>query len=378
MEAIAAVKILQDLIALETVNGQESLVADYLAQLFADYPVQIKRINYAPGRDNLVVEIGDQGPILGFSGHEDVVAAGNRKMWQTDPFQGVVRAGKVYGRGASDMKSGLAAMVVAMLDLLEEDQPLPGRIRLLASVGEETGEYGAAQLTQTGYAADLAGLVIGEPTGMRVRVTHKGIIDYYVTSTGRSAHSSCPQRGENAIWPLIQFAQQIQTIMDQHQEQDPTLGGLTHVISQIQGGEQINSIPAQAQIGGNIRTTPVYPNEMIMKEIEAVVEKLNQAGAHLKLRYSYPEPPLPDQRKTKLAQLASKVLREQFQQTGEFCADTGATDASEYIKAGKFPIIIVGPGMGETSHQPDECVSIADYLEASKFYRALAWAFWQQ
>ncbi|GEK28188.1 ArgE/DapE family deacylase [Furfurilactobacillus siliginis] len=376
MEAAAALKILTDLIQIQSVNDSEAQVADYLATLFADQKATVEHVTYAPGRDNLVVTIGDHGPMLGFSGHEDVVAAGDEAAWQYPPFAGTIANGNVYGRGASDMKSGLAAQVVAMLDLLATGQSLPGQIRLLASVGEETGEYGAAQLTQAGYAEALDGLVIGEPSGFDIKVTHKGVIDYYVTSVGKSAHSSRPEHGINALDPLISFATLAEVQMAKNTVVDPVLGGLTHVISQMQGGEQINSVPAHAWLSGNIRTIPAYPNEQVMAQLEAIVQQLNAAGAQLSIRYSYPEPSLANQADTKLAKLAADILTNQYHRGGQMTAGTGATDASEYTKAGNLPIIIVGPADGLTDHQVDEKVAVDNYLLGCDFYRTLAERFW--
>lgn len=163
------VQVLKDLIAIPSENGGEAAVADYLAAQFTRYSAaHLTRVPYAPGRDNLVVTIGDQteGPQLGFSGHMDVVAAGDAARWQTPPFTPSLRAGRLYGRGASDMKSGLAAMTVALLNRLAAGRQPTGGIRLLATVGEETGEFGAAQLTKLGAADGLDALVIGEPTGL--------------------------------------------------------------------------------------------------------------------------------------------------------------------------------------------------------------------
>ena len=378
MEKEAALKILSDLIAIPSVNGQEALVADYLTTLFNKYPVQIERVNYAPKRDNLVVTIGNHGPLLGFSGHEDVVDAGAIADWDYPPFQATVQNGRLYGRGASDMKSGLAAMVVAMLDLLESGKPLAGRLRLLASVGEETGEYGAAQLTQAGYADDLQGLVIGEPTDLQVRISHKGVIDYKLESNGKSVHSSQPELGKNAILPLIDFIQKVQTVLAQDDQIDPTLGALTHVISQIQGGSQINTVPAHAWLTGNIRTIPAYPNEMVMQQLNEIVAQLNQQGAQLSLTYSYPEPPLPTQANTALAQLALRVLQQQFNLNSQLTVGTGATDASEYYHVPNLPVIILGPADGVSDHQPNEFVSIDKYLRGCQFYRTFAENFWQR
>ncbi|MCX8723931.1 ArgE/DapE family deacylase [Lactobacillus sp. B4005] len=378
MDKKRALRILSDLIAIDSANDHESLVADYLTNLFKNYPVNIERVTYEPGRDNLVVTMGNHGPLLGFSGHEDVVSAGDLANWQFPPFEATIKDGKLYGRGASDMKSGLAAMVVAMLDLLDSGQELPGRIRLLASVGEETGEYGAAQLVKEGYAKDLAGLIVGEPSHFNIRVTHKGVIDYYVTSKGVCVHSSTPEKGQNAIMPLIAFAQKAQDLMASHTKKDPVLGSLTHVISQIQGGSQINSVPDHAWLSGNIRTTPVYPNEQIYQELEQIVAQLNEQGAQLKISYSFPEVPLPNQENTKLARLAKQVVNQEFNLPCEYTAGTGATDSSEYIQAGTFPIIILGPAAGTTDHQPNEYVAIDDYLLGCQLYQALAKRFWAE
>lgn len=378
MDKKRALKILSELIAIDSANDHESLVADYLTNLFKNYPVKVERVTYAPGRDNLVITMGNHGPLLGFSGHEDVVSAGDLASWKFPPFEATIQDGKLFGRGASDMKSGLAAMVVAMLDLLDNGQELPGRIRLLASVGEETGEYGAAQLVKEGYASDLDGLVVGEPSHFNIRVTHKGVIDYYVTSEGHLVHSSTPEKGQNAIMPLVAFAQKAQAIMDSHQQKDPVLGSLTHVISQIEGGTQINSVPDHAWLTGNIRTTPIYPNEQIYQELEQLIAELNGQGAQLKIKYSFPEVPLPNQADTKLAKLAQRVVKQEFNLPCEFTAGTGATDSSEYIQAGNFPIIILGPAAGTTDHEPNEYVAVDDYLLGCKLYQALAMNFWHE
>lgn len=378
MDKKRAVKILTDLIAIDSANDYESKVADYLADLFSGYPVKTERVTYSPGRDNLVITMGDHGPMLGFSGHEDVVAAGDLASWKYPPFKPAIKAGKVFGRGASDMKSGLAAMVVAMLDLLESKKVLPGRIRLLATVGEETGEYGAAQLVKVGYANDLTGLVIGEPSHFDVRVTHKGVIDYYVTSKGICVHSSTPEKGKNALMPLFSFAQKAQALMDSHTQKDPILGTLTHVISQVHGGSQINSVPDDAWLSGNIRTTPLYSNRQICNELEQIVNDLNKQGARLEIRYSFPEVPLPSQANTKLAKLAREVVRKELNRPCAYTAGSGATEASEYIRVGKFPVIILGPGAGTTDHEPNEFIELDDYLTGSKLYQTLAWRFWQE
>lgn len=291
------IEILQTLIHIKSVNAHETDVADYLASLFAPYPqAQIEKVPFAPGRDNLVVTIGNPaGPQLGLSGHMDVVAAGDETAWTHPPFGGEIVDGRLFGRGASDMKSGLAAIVITMLEFLEQGTSLAGSLRLLATVGEETGEYGAATLTDAGYADHLAGLVIAEPSGLdQVVYTARGVIDYKVVSTGVASHSAQPENGVNAIDNLMKFYHAVGPLMAKHTKVDPVLGGLLHNVDLISGGEQVNSIPAHAELMANMRTIPAYPNQILYDELEALIDRLNQEpGVQLELSYSYPEEAIP-------------------------------------------------------------------------------------
>ena len=379
MKQVQQLEILKHLIAIPSVNGREAAVADYLTKLFTPYQdqIQIERVTYAPGRDNLVITTGQGAKTLGLAGHMDVVAPGDLAQWTTDPFEATVKAGRLYGRGACDMKSGLAAIVVALLEMLEH-QTLPGRIRLLATVGEETGEYGAAQLTKAGYADDLAGLVIAEPSAdlREVGYTAKGVIDYILTAKGQSAHASQPQLGINALDHVLEFATQAKARLAKLDQVDPVLGPLTHVISVINGGEQINSVPAQATLQGNIRTIPAHPNQQVYDILAGLVAELNQRpGYDLRLTYSFPEEPMPGVADAPLLKLIDQVHQDVFGTSVTPVGQAGASDGSEFLHAkGDFTIALIGPG-GDTSHASNEFVDLAVYYQAIEFYQRLAAAF---
>ena len=379
MKKEAQVAILAKLISINSVNGNEAQVADFIESLFQPYGkrVQIDRVSFAPGRDNLVVTIGEGDRTLGFCGHEDVVATDNPDQWTSDPFVATIRNGRLYGRGASDMKSGLAAMLVMMLEMLATDT-IPGRIRLFATVGEETGEYGAAQLTKAGYADDLAGLIIGEPTNglSEVGYTAKGVIDYIVTAIGKQAHSSQPENGINAVDQLVDFASQVRPLMASFNQVNPILGKLTHVQSVFQGGQQVNSVPAKAVIKGNIRTIPEYPNQVIFDALNQLVDRLNQQPQHqLKLQFSYPEEAMPGSKDSALVKLIGKVHEELLASPVRPTGQTSASDGSEFLHAkGKFDIALIGPG-NDSKHQTDEYVDLTAFYQASRFYQQLAQDF---
>lgn len=377
----AKIAILQHLIQIPSVNNYEAQVADYIASLFAPYPqAEIKKITYADGRDNLVVTIGHEGPQLGLSGHMDVVAAGDESAWTHAPFSGEVVGDQLFGRGTSDMKSGLAAIVITMLEFLEQGTQLPGSIRLLATVGEETGEYGAAQLTDEGYADHLAGLVIAEPSGLdNVVYTARGVIDYKVVSTGKGVHSAQPENGINAIDNLMKFYNAVGPLMAKHTKTDPVLGGLLHNVDLISGGEQINSIPAHAELMANMRTIPAYPNQVIYDELEGLIAQLNaEEGVQLDLSYSFPEEAIPGDPQAPLVQLAKQISDKVCGHDTQVVGSGGANDGAEFLRAkADFTSIEIGPG-SNTSHQIDEYISIKEYLQAIDFYEALVPAFLKQ
>lgn len=382
MDKSKQLEILKNIINIKTVNDNEGELADYLASLFAPYPDQVKleKVNYGPGRDNLVVTIGHGGKILGYSGHMDVVDPGDLDSWDSDPFQAVVKDNKLYGRGASDMKSGLAAIVVTALEFLENGQALPGTLKLLLTVGEELGNMGAHQLTVEGYADDLDGLVIAEPNNDMHQICYatKGVVDYHVTSYGKAAHSSQPENGVNAIDNLLTFIHLAEEKLAQMDQVDPVLGPLTHVVSKIQGGEQINSVPDKAQMAGNIRTIPQYPNQFIYDTLGGIIEELNQQdGYQLSINYTFPEEPMGGDAQSELLKLAQTVAQNTLGFTPEPEAGSGANDAQEFTQAKKdFTAILIGPG-GSTSHQPNECVNLDAYYGSINFFKQFALAFWK-
>lgn len=138
------IAILQELIRIKSVNGNEGEVAAYLNQLLNKHGIQGEIVSHTEGRDNLVATYHNgQGRVLGLSGHMDVVSAGDESNWTYPPFAAEIKGNRLYGRGATDMKSGLAAMVIAMIELKESGKPFNGTIKLLATVGEEVGELGS-------------------------------------------------------------------------------------------------------------------------------------------------------------------------------------------------------------------------------------------
>lgn len=377
MERERKIQILKDIVNIDSTNGHEEQVANYLQKLFAEYGIESEKVQYDVDRASLVSEIGsNDGKVLAFSGHMDVVDAGDVSKWKFPPFEATEHEGKIYGRGATDMKSGLAAMVIAMIELHEEKQKLNGEIRLLATVGEEVGELGAEQLTQKGYADDLDGLIIGEPSGHRIVYAHKGSINYTVKSTGKNAHSSMPEFGVNAIDNLLLFYNEVEKFVKSIDATNEILGDFIHNVTVIDGGNQVNSIPEKAQLQGNIRSIPEMDNETVKQVLVKIINKLNkQENVKLELIFDYDKQPVFSDKNSDLVHIAKSVASDIVKEEIPLLGISGTTDAAEFTKAKKeFPVIIFGPG-NETPHQVNENVSIENYLEMIDVYKRIATEF---
>ncbi|EAH4443738.1 ArgE/DapE family deacylase [Listeria innocua] len=371
------IQILKDIVNIDSTNGHEEQVANYLQKLFAEYGIESEKVQYDVDRASLVSEIGsNDGKVLAFSGHMDVVDAGDVSKWKFPPFEATEHEGKIYGRGATDMKSGLAAMVIAMIELHEEKQKLNGKIKLLATVGEEVGELGAEQLTQKGYADDLDGLIIGEPSGHRIVYAHKGSINYTVKSTGKNAHSSMPEFGVNAIDNLLLFYNEVEKFVKSIDATNEILGDFIHNVTVIDGGNQVNSIPEKAQLQGNIRSIPEMDNETVKQVLVKIINKLNkQENVNLELIFDYDKQPVFSDKNSDLVNVAKRVASDIVKEEIPLLGISGTTDAAEFTKAKKaFPVIIFGPG-NETPHQVNENVSVENYLEMVDVYKRIAIEF---
>lgn len=373
MEKEKRIAILQDVIKIRSVNNNEAEVADYYAKLLQTHGIDSTKINYQEGRDNLVATIkkGNSKKVLGLSGHMDVVDAGDESQWKFPPYEAVIDDNKLYGRGSTDMKSGLTAMVIAMIELAEEEVSFDGTVKLLATVGEEIGELGAQQLTEAGYADDLTGLLIGEPTKYNLMYAHMGSINYSVISRGKEAHSSMPEQGFNAINHLNEFITRVNkemaTIAENYVNED--LGRTIHNVTVIKGGNQVNSIPSYAELQGNIRSIPNFSNDEVKSLLTTIINELNEGSDYkLELLIDFNKIPVKADKNSALIQ----AVQDQFEKPLPLVTAAGTTDAAEFTKSeNTFDFVVFGPGEPTLPHQINEYVEIDNYLDMIEKYKSI-------
>ncbi|MCM0598527.1 ArgE/DapE family deacylase [Periweissella fabalis] len=370
-----AVSFLQKIIQIPSTNDREEQIALLIKDKLTEHGIPSKIIKYAPNRSNLIAEIGPTtaDKVLGLTGHLDVVLPGSLSDWKYPPFAGEIHDNKLYGRGAADMKSGVTAMLYAFIGLANKHVPLRGRVRLILTIGEENGAQGAQQLTTLHYADDLSGLIVGEPTDAKIVYAHKGSFNYTVTAKGRQAHSSIPELGINAISGLINFVNAEVTLFDDAPIDD-ILGPLTHTITIFHSGEQINNVPADAYLRGNIRPTPSFDNQAVTNRLKQIVNQLNKKHkVQLTLTIDNSFVPVKTNKNAKLINIAKTVVTNNFHQPAELSVFTGATDASEFTLApNSFETILLGPGPFNIAHQADEYVDLNQFEAMITIYQQIS------
>lgn len=391
--------ILSKLISFPSVNDHEKQVAIYLQKLLQEHNISSQILPLEGDRANLVAEIGSGKPVLALSGHMDVVDV-QRDNWQTDPFKLTPVADKLYGRGSTDMKSGLAAMVIALIELQESNFQFPGTIRFLATSGEEVGQYGAETLQNQGYMQDVDSLLIGEPSGYVVVYASKGELDLKIQSFGKAAHSSMPALGNNAVEHLLRVLNQIKGHLSDLMAtaENDVLGKTLFNIDVIKGGKQPNAIPGYAEAVLNIRTIPELANQKILDTIQNVIEHYNATTTgQINLVCDMNIIPILGNKDAKLIKLIQKISQpylqkqnysaeeiEQLEKKAQlsgipFSADeiltvgvSGGTDASKFLidQPQGFNYVVFGPGNGN-AHQDNEFVSQTMYLDFIDIYQQI-------
>lgn len=367
-----ALNILKDLIAIKSVNDKELEVATYLQKLLTKYDIKSEIKTIRGQRANLIAEIGHGKPVLGVSGHMDVVSAGNESDWTTDPFEMTEKDGQLFGRGITDMKSGLAALVITLIELHAQNLPKKGTIRLMATMGEEVGEEGSKYLLQDGMMDDIDGLVIAEPSGYNIGYAEKGSMDIKFISKGKASHSSMPEDGFNAIDALMNLLIDAnQAFRDPNIKQD-SMGPLIFNTTLIKGGTQVNSIPDYAESEANVRTIPEYDNQKVIDTLNKLIKKYNDQGAQISTDIYMNEIPVSMNPKNSLVAPMKKLMEPFATDEIHVAPISPVTDASNLTKKKDFdfPFIIAGPG-NNTPHQVNESLEKQMYFNFIDIYQKL-------
>jgi succinyl-diaminopimelate desuccinylase len=374
------VAIARDLIRCRSVTPEEGGALAYLQDTlakagFAVYRPIFTEPDTAPV-ENLYARVGTERPNLMFAGHTDVVPPGDENAWRHPPFAGEVAGDKLYGRGAVDMKGGIACFVAAALDHLAANggKPKRGSLSLLITGDEESvAVNGTIKLMK--WAAERGETfdhcILGEPSnveavGDTIKAGRRGSLNGTLIVTGRQGHVAYPDRADNPIHGLTTLITALQAPLDNGSAHfDPSHLEFTSVDV---GNPTVNLIPGQARARFNIR----YNDRHSQAELKTLIERRAQAAAAGPVRISFEwQPSNADVFVTKpgpFTDLAVAAIAEVTGRTPKLSTSGGTSDA-RFIKD-YCPVLEFGL-VGQTMHQVDECAPIADLVMLTKIYRRI-------
>lgn len=354
------------LISVDTINppGNESDAAKMTGALLNENGFKVTIVPYGNNRQHLVAERGcEKGkPLIIFTGHFDTVPLG-AKDWEVNPLGGEINDGKIYGRGSSDMKGGVAAMVGAAINAFDESEP-PCGVKLIFTADEEVGCKGAIQLVkQLNLQEDVLGIVVGEPTANIPAIGHKGGLYLKVITSGKTAHSSMPHLGDNAIYKAARAILKAEQF-DFNVGEDNLLGFSTINVGKMQGGINLNSVPDYAEFTIDARTTTKVIHTRLLERLQIAFGE----EVHIEVLVDLPAVASDED---------SNFVQSVYTACGIIAGTEGYPKALPYLTDGAVlqpaykgvPTVILGPGQPEMAHKTNEFCYIEKIERAVEIYK---------
>jgi acetylornithine deacetylase len=363
--------LLQQLVRIPSVNpdnapgtdqtGEETL-AIFLSGWLESIGAEVVLEEIKPGRPNLIARFAplDGRPRILFGPHLDTVGVEGMTI---EPFSGEIRDGRLWGRGACDTKGPMAAMLWALHENRDRLANLPVAVDFVAFMGEESGQWGSRDFARR-HGSDYVFAVVGEPTSMEVVHVTKGSLWATLRATGRAAHSSTPELGENAVLKLARALDRLDCHLGARLAEftHPVLGGSTVNVGLIRGGSRPNIVPDLAEAEIDIRITPsLAANGGALKALSDIIDCHELP---LEIVKPHENPPM----ETDAEHPFVRLLLE----TGEGAQLAGApwfSDAA-HLSRGGIPSVCIGPGSIQQAHTVDEWIDLDALRAGAEFLTA--------
>ncbi|MCK9191520.1 MAG: M20 family metallopeptidase [Sphaerochaetaceae bacterium] len=365
--------ILLDILKINTVNGNnnERELAIYIHNKFEEYGIESEVSDVDEGRSNIIGRIlgkNEEEKII-FNGHLDTVPFGNLEAWNSDPSIPFEEDGKIYSRGSSDMKSGLAAMLCSFCMISESKIKPSSTLIFLGTFDEEKNGDGAEAVLKSGIVDDATALIIGEPSYNKVGLAEKGCIWLKSNVRGKTSHSAYPEKGVNAIEVTFKLYEKLKGYVKQFNNE--LLGPATVSLNKIDGGVASNMVADSCVSLFDIR--PVLPlnSEMLLHHLDEITDELKNEFIDCKMQFSLENDrrPLDVNKNEKYVQKFSDMVEVVTKRKVEYVGINFFSDGSILAKNDySLPIFLFGPGNPELAHQPNENVEVLKYYQAIEIY----------
>jgi acetylornithine deacetylase/succinyl-diaminopimelate desuccinylase family protein len=359
-------RILRKLIEKDTTNppGNEYRAAEVVKEFFEKYDIKYKIFEKEKGRTNIIGYIGKGKEKLFIACHLDTVPVGNG--WKTNPFKAVEKFGRIYGRGASDNKGPLASILITAKRLKAVENRLKGRVLIAGVADEERGsEFGVKFLLNKNLINPEYAIIPDVGHRMKViDVAEKGLLFLRITSYGKQAHGSRPERGVNAVWNMIDFLNLFRNYK-MNFKKHPLLSDPTINLGAIKGGETFNMVPSKCEAYIDIRYLPSQSSQEIIEDVKKMINfvKKRNKKAKFKIEIFDKQSPMDIQDNILINLIkrnSKKILGFEPKNHGM----SGSTVTKFFAKKG---IKAVGYGSGsECAHMANEYVEIKDLINFSE------------
>jgi acetylornithine deacetylase len=380
-----ATEILRDLVRIESVNpfypgGErgEVAMADYVTAFFRRLGFEPNRQEVLPRRENVWARLdagrgGADAPTLLLEAHMDTVTLEPVGAAMLDPK---VDGGRMTGRGSCDTKASLAAMLTALESLVPRQRELAANLVVLGSVDEEYLMRGIVAFAAGGARVDAA--VVGEPTSLNVVRAHKGLVRWTIETRGRSAHTSRPEVGDNAIYQMVELIATLRPSIEPllRERSHPLLGHPTFTVSTIHGGLGVNIVPDQCTVAVDRRTLPSERHGDVIAELHAVVDQITRANPRLRVEIGEPFADIagldtPDEHP--FVRLTTRLAHAHG--GGREAVGVPYGTNAPGLAARGVPTVVLGPGDIAQAHSEDEWVELDQVERAAELYAEIALGF---
>ena len=387
------IQLTRDLIRIPSVirpgdpTATEAAVAAHVERWLAKEGFAVEVQEVAPGRPNVLGVIGEKGAgrSLLVEGHTDVVTEGDAREWTHAPFAADLVDGRIYGRGAADMKGGLAAAMVAAAAIKRSGRALAGRLVVGALVDEEGDMLGVKHLCQTPIGRDLSAAIICEPEQNELCLEQRGVVWARVSAHGRMAHGAMPEAGANPITALGAILAEVPALERRLRRQSarsrhlrPPTVTPTVIKAPIEGVPQSNVIPSSACATLDVRLTPGPDADAVTAEIDALCRQAEKRCPGVRIEWKAINGfrlPTSVEAKEPLVRAMVKAVRQVSGRRARFGGVPGSTDGTILRMTLGIPIVTCGPGHRLIPHQVNEYVETSELVEAARIYVASALNF---
>jgi succinyl-diaminopimelate desuccinylase len=336
---------------------------------------ELTRVESMPGRPSLaaVVPGSGDGPRLVLNGHMDTVAIDDETRWSVNPFGGEIRDGHVWGRGAVDMKGGLASQIACAKVLSGMDE-LRGDLVLHFAAGEETGEPGTLSLIEEGFVGDWG--ITTEPTGLKIATAERGTGWFRIRITGRSTHAATPAAGANPILPVEDVLAALRRYGEEIRSRThPLLGYPICTVTMVSAGAEHNAVPDACELTIDRRMIPGEDHEEVQGEIAALVSDAvaGHAGISVELvPIHHPFEAAEVAAESPFIEAAGRAVTEVTGEPAKIFGTPYGSDVRNLVNDAKMEAITFGAGDVSMCHCPDERQSLDQLQQATTAMAILA------